>query len=263
MKFHPLKCKVVSIHNRPSPLAILPFTGYHYTIGENLLEYAESEKDLGVIINPGLNFDTQCENLMSKASQQFGLLKRTCHFVKDVRRRRVLYLSLVRSQFEHCSPIWRPCTDNMLKKFDNFQKKCIKWILSEEEISYSYADTYVRKCQQADILPLSSRFKVNDLIFLYKIINGLIPVCLPDYLSWYNGISRLRNTHLDRLSLNCSLIPSSTSSKNLEKSFFYRTHSLWNSLPLEIREIGSLSLFKTRLESHLWESVTNSDNFGT
>jgi hypothetical protein len=25
MKFHPMKCKVVSIHNRPSPLAMLPF----------------------------------------------------------------------------------------------------------------------------------------------------------------------------------------------------------------------------------------------
>ena len=99
MKFHPMKCKVVSVHSRPSPLAMLPFSVFQYHLGESPLNYVDSEKDLGVIVSTNLNFDIQCENLLSQASQQFGLVKRTCHFVKDVRRRRVLYLSLVRSQF--------------------------------------------------------------------------------------------------------------------------------------------------------------------
>ena len=66
-------------------------------------------KILGVLINCKLNFNEQQDNLLLKANQQFGLVKRTCNFVTDVRRRRVLYLTLVRSQFEHCSQIWRPC----------------------------------------------------------------------------------------------------------------------------------------------------------
>jgi hypothetical protein len=40
------------------------------------------------------------------------------------------------------------------------------------------------------------------------------------------------------------------------------TWKCWNSLPIEIRELGSLSLFKSRLEDHLWESVMKSDNDG-
>ena len=132
--------------------------------------------------------------------------------------------------------------------------------LSEEELSYGCSETYTQKCRQTNILPLALRFKLNDLVFLFKVIQGMIPVCLPEYLSWFNGVSRLRTTHLDRSSLVCSLIPSSRSnSKFLERSFFYRTHSFWNSLPLEIRELGSLSLFKSRLEDHLWESVMKSD----
>ena len=92
-KFHPLKCKVVSIHSSPSPLAFLPFVNFHYQLRENLLEYTENEKDLGVLINCKLNFNEQQDNLLLKANQQFGLVKRTCNFVTDVRRRRVLYLS--------------------------------------------------------------------------------------------------------------------------------------------------------------------------
>ena len=45
---------------------------------------------------------------LSKANQQFGLLRCTCHFINDFKRRSALFLTLVRSQFEHCSPVWRP-----------------------------------------------------------------------------------------------------------------------------------------------------------
>ena len=83
MKFHPLKCKVVTIHSRPSPLTMLPFPQYHYQMGENLLEFVDSETDLGVNIDSDLNFNLQCESLLSKANQQYGLVKRTCHFVND------------------------------------------------------------------------------------------------------------------------------------------------------------------------------------
>ena len=255
MKFHPLKCKVVSIHSSPSPLAFLPFVPFHYQLGENLLEYVENEKDLGVLINCKLNFFEQQDNLLMKANQQFGLVKRTCNFVTDVRRRRVLYLTLVRSQFEHCSQIWRPCYETMILKFESFQKKCIKWILSEEELSYSQGEEYIRKCKQVNILPLRQRFILNDLIFLHKIVNELVPTRLPEYLKWFDGSTRLRSTHLDHRSLVCTITPRRYSFKTIEKSFFYRTHSLWNSIPLEIRDIGSPSLFKIRLESYLWESL--------
>ena len=87
MKFHPQKCKVVSVaHRQPPLLGTLPFIQYIYFLGQSPLDYAEKEKDLGVDINSKLNFNDQCERLFSKASQQFGLTKRTCHFVKDFKR---------------------------------------------------------------------------------------------------------------------------------------------------------------------------------
>ena len=57
--------------------------------------------------------------------------------------------------------------------------------------------------------------------------------------------------------------PLTSSSRSLEKSFFYSTHSLWNSMPIEIREITALSMFRTKLEKHLWESVMHSGDDDT
>ena len=42
MKFHPDKCKVITIKHRPSPLAMLPFVAYYYQVAETLLSYADS-----------------------------------------------------------------------------------------------------------------------------------------------------------------------------------------------------------------------------
>ena len=49
----------------------------------------------------------------------------------------------------------------------------------------------------------------------------------------FNGTSLLRKTHKDRTFPVFSIIPSTSSSMPLVKSSFYRTHSLWNSLPIE------------------------------
>ena len=83
MMFHPDKCKVVTIKHKPSPLSMLPFVAYHYHLAENLLSYADSERDLGVHVNKSFNFNKHCEKLLIKANQQFGILKRTCQFVTN------------------------------------------------------------------------------------------------------------------------------------------------------------------------------------
>ena len=105
---------------------MLPFVAYHYHLAENLLAYADSEKDLGININTNFSFNEHCNIIINKANQKYGLLKRTCHFVTDIKRRRILYLTIVRSQFGHCSPAWRPTGKTLLDKFENFQKKMSK-----------------------------------------------------------------------------------------------------------------------------------------
>ena len=105
---------------------------------------------------------------------------------------------------------------------------------------------------------------MNDLIFFHKVVNNLVPVALPHYLSFYMGGSRLRNCHLDSHSIVCSIIPrfsqqSSRSNNPLTKSFFYRTHLLWNGLPLELRQKCCPSSFKSELIKHLWSSITNDE----
>ena len=256
MNFHPSKCKVLPVCNTPPPLLnILPCVQFMYSLdGSTYLDYVNSEKDLGVTITSKLDYSVQCDRLLAKANQQLGIIRRNCYFVTNVNRRRTLYLALVRSQFENCSIIWRPSTKTLSSKFESIQKKAIKWILNEESLSFTSFSTYLMKCKEINLLPLSAKFELNDLVFLHKIIKNLVPVELPVYLKIFEGQSRLRSSHLDHLSLVSSISPR-TPTNAFAKSFFYSTHCKWNELPLEIRSIECHSLFKAAVTKHLWSNL--------
>lgn len=259
MNFNILKCKVLTVTHRA---IINPF---QYSLGDKILKYTTCEKDLGVDMTPSLNWTSQCNRLYTKACQKIGLLKRNCHIVNDTIRRRVLYLTLVRSLFQHCSEIWHPTSKSLMNKLECIQKKSIKWILFEEYLSYSDYEVYLKKCKLVNILPLSYHFKLNDIIFLHKVIYKLIPVDLPYYLSMFNGQTRLRNCHFDSLTLISSLHPKTPQNfvadgdrapiNAFQRSFFYRTHLNWNTLPLELRIIEQPCIFKKKLTDHFWIEI--------
>ena len=94
----------------------------------------------------------------------------------------------------------------------------------------------------------------------HSIVNGFSCVKLPDYIKPFQG-SRLRRCHLDSKSFVSTIQPKVTGRKfesvtrgTLFTSFFYRTHILWNTLPISIREIIRPSQFKNKLLDHLWKN---------
>ena len=95
----------------------------------------------------------------------------------------------------------------MMDKFESFQKKCLKWILSEEEKS------------------VILWYNFNDMNLFHKIVYKTSPVNIPDYLTLYSEDSRLCRTHLDNLSFVSNIASTTTIIKNVNKSFFFRTHT--------------------------------------
>ena len=94
MKFHPQKCKVLSVtrNSRKDNLwDLFPFHIFYYNLNGNELDYVDSENDLGVIVNKSLNFNENVLALVPKASSRLGLVKRTLHFVKDEKQKRAFY----------------------------------------------------------------------------------------------------------------------------------------------------------------------------
>ena len=239
ISFHLDKCKALSIHDsRPDFVKVLPFPYCYYNINGNIIEFCENGRDLGVLVSSNFRWDDQHDEILKKAHQMLGFTKRTCHFILDARKRRSLYLSLVRSNFEHGSIIWRPVTETEISDFEKLQKKALKWIFKEENMHYN-DETYIKKCCQANLTPMKIFFDINDLTFFHKIVYENVPILLPEYIKPYTGQGRLRQANLDSLSYVCIFTSSSypSSRSPFYKSLFYRVIHSWNSIPLNLRII--------------------------
>ena len=256
MKFHPDKTNILSVSN-----STITDNSFIYTIGSIPIEYTPCQKDLGIKIVSKLIWTEHSNFIYSKANQKLGLLKRTCNFVSNTRKRRSLYLTQVRSQFEHCPIVWRPFSTACLDRLETIQKRGFKWILNDISASLSSILQYLQKCKELDILPIKVRFDLKDLIFFHEIFYGFSIIKFPEYLTLFNG-SRLRQCHWDNLSV-CSNVqprlPQNLTSDNtnigISKSFFYRAHLLWNNLPLTLRQIESPIKFKSKLIEYLWNQA--------
>ena len=64
-------------------------------------------KDLGIIFCSDLSWSHHYNHILAKAYRQLGLIRRTFSSV-SVRAKKLLYISMVRSQLTYCSLIWRP-----------------------------------------------------------------------------------------------------------------------------------------------------------
>ena len=119
MNFHPSKCKALMVNKSKLPLLnILPFVQFHYAMRINPIDI---EKDLGVNINGSSNFTFHTDMLYSKANPRFAILKRTCHFVYNIYRKRAIFSTMVRCIFEHRPYAWRPSSASSINLLINWK----------------------------------------------------------------------------------------------------------------------------------------------
>ena len=271
MVFHPNKCKILTISNKNTnrwltfsdnnkiiDIFQFPFFDrFPYCLGETCLDYVKSEKDLGIYINGTLNWSEHCKVLATKANSMLGLIKRTCDCTNNSKQRKILYLSLVLSQLNYNSVVWRPFDQKSLSKFEAIQKRAVKWMLFEGFQHYSEGE-YLDRLHRLDILPINSKFLFTDLLLFHRIVNDDICIKLPEHItkslpsSNYGVCTRLNaNLASDDLLFKSSERSNVSAFSN---SFFYRAHIQWNLLPLDIRKCN-YDVFKIKLKAHLWSTL--------
>ena len=73
-----------------------------------------------------------------------------------------LYVSLVRSHLTYCSQLWRPRLIKDIKRLEQVQRRCTKFILQD------YSPTYKSRLRALNLLPLMLWYELQDIMFLVK-----------------------------------------------------------------------------------------------
>ena len=184
-----------------------------------------------------------------------GFLRRAAAGITDIKIRRTLYLSIVRSTLCYATQVWSPQSIDLITRTERIQRRATKFIL---KLPYVCGETYKDSLISLDLLPITYWHEFLDIMFFFKAVNNIITVSnevLPQ--PSIPSIARLTRTSVDTNVL--SLRPRKCKTLTYKRSFFNRVIRTYNSLPESLRQKHlSLVRFRTLLLDYYHNAVKTS-----
>ena len=164
LKFHPNKCKVLQI-GKPRPEKYQYYMEEASTGIKHILEYSDSEKDIGVHTDPNLSFDVHINDKVNKANKVMGLIRRTFLYM-DSKMFLSLYKSLVRPILEYASVCWSPFLKRQIEQLEKVQRRATKLVPGFKNLEY------VDRLKKLGLPTLKFRRTRGSMIELYKLTHN-------------------------------------------------------------------------------------------
>ncbi len=149
------------------------------------------------------------------------------------------------SRLDYCNALLGGCPASSINKLQIVQNNVARVLTG----SRNY-DHITQILQSLHWLPIKFFISYTISLLTYKALNGLAPAYLTNLLSRYNPTRSLRSHNSGLL-----VVPRIVNSTTGDITFSHFAPKLWNSLPGNVRGSDTLSLFKSRLKTHLFSQA--------
>ena len=225
MSFNVGKCKILHLGNN-NPQFVYNMEGVTLNVTSN-------QKDLGVFVDQSAKPSLQVSKAAQKANQVLGRLLRSFK-CREKTTMVQLYKTFVRPHLEYAIQAWCPYTIKDIDTLEKVQKRFVRQITS-------LSGTYEEKLLKIGLTSLRDRRTRGDCIETFKMLRGFTKV---DKSTWLTFLSREVGPQT-RLSSDPLSLETKPARLDLRKHFFsVRIPTIWNALPLTIRQSTSVNQFK-------------------
>ena len=205
----------------------------------NVLEQVAKTKFLGVYIDQHLEWKTHVNFIAAKISKSVGLLYKAKYYLPS-NSLLTLYYALIYPYLTYCNLIWASTYVTNLQRIYLLQKRAVRAI--------SKAD------YKASSKPLFSNWKILDVFsiysfqvssFMYLYHNDALPISFTQIFQTGNQIHQYSTRYSDYYRPH-------TCRTNIKKfSIFFPGPRIWNSLPIDIKNAPTFSIFKRTIKPFL------------
>ena len=204
------------------------------------IQEVSSHKHLGLYFSNDCSWHQHIDYIKQKAWFRIHIMRKL-KFKLDRKSLETIYLSFIRPLLEYGDVIWDNCTQYEKNELDKVQNEAARITTGTTKL-VSLDNLYKEVGWQT----LHRRRQDHKITLFYKMFNQLTPVYLSSLIpQQVNAISH----HNLRNSNDIHTIRSNTSLYH--NSFLPSTLRQWNSLPVEVRQLNTLSSFKTFLKKDL------------
>ena len=204
---------------------------------QTCLRFISSTKDLGVIIDQHLSFGPHITNLKKDTFRLIrNVVKR--RFLFSVPQIKLIVNSIIICKLDYCNSLYYGINESLIKQLQLIQNAAAKAVIG----LYKH-DHLGNTLKELHWLPVRFRIIYKIILLVFKCLNGLGPDYLCDMLHFANSDHFIY------------LVEPKTASAFGDKSFEKVGPKLWNELPIEIKTLSSIELFKSALKTLLFKKA--------
>ena len=224
------------------------------------IQSTKAVKYLGATIDQNLSFDSMASSVIHKSNSRLKFLYRKSKFLTG-HTKRLLVNSLIQCHFDYASSAWFLGLSQQLKgKLQVAQNRLVRFILGLPPRSHIGRE----ELTSVGWLPVKDKVNLTILTHVHKVNSNTAPLYLHEHFSPASCVhkhpTRFRVKAASYNDREYAMVDSKRYSLPPVKgcgmkSFAYHGCSLWNSLPQDIRDTHSPSVFKHKVKAHLLKLV--------
>ena len=200
-------------------------------------------KNLGVMFDSTMSMTQQINSITKSCYYQLRKIKRIRKYLNEDATRSLVN-AYVTSRLDQCNALLAGLPQYLIQKLQRVQNCSARLV---KHIPWRASIT--RHLKNLHWLPVSQRIQFKVLIIVFKSLNGLAPQYLRTMFHLYRPTRVLRSSSKGLLSV-----------KRYHTRYGFRAISrygavLWNKLPYDIRNLETLSQFKSCLKTHLFQTT--------
>lgn len=202
-------------------------------LGDNTIEYVDKAKNLGIMFNKTLTWETHLNLTIGRI---YGILRSlwSTHSFLPVAVRKMIAKSIIMPHLLYGAEIYCNSDSIISRRLNVVFNNITRYVYGLRK--YDRVSTYSFELYG---MSFDNLLKFRTLIMLHKIVNNRQPLHL---------FQRLNFTQSAR---NNMIIPIRHNFLLSERQFFINSVSLWNSLPVRIQRMSNINNFKKELKFHL------------
>lgn len=230
------KTKVMLISTRQKR-ASLNDNKIDLTFNDIDLEMTSGDKILGLNINENLLWNDHFNFVSKKVSTYLWLLSKI-RYLLSIEHRKLFYNAYIQPHFDYCCVIWANSSNCNLSKITKLQRRACKIILADE-----YTDL-ITSLTKLNILSFDETVFLQKAKIMYKIRHNLAPDYLSELFHMHSNFLESTNNTMTLRSVTskCMHVPR-PKTEMFKGSLSYSGTIIWNSIPLNVRNLNSLTCF--------------------
>ena len=196
-------------------------------------------KLLGVTIDSQLKFDSHVLNICSKAGRKLSVLTRMTKYL-SFDKKKILIKTFFESQFKYCPLTWMFHSRKLNNKINRLQERALRLVYNDFNSSFQ------------QLLDKDNSFTIHHqniqslIIEMYKVVNDLSTDTFAELFTKKQSSSQLRS----QTDFKIPRVRTELFGKNTLR---YLGPVIWNTVPLEIKQVNSLNNFKKSIRK--WKPI--------